>query len=56
MTLATAIGKTFEHRKTQIPTEALALTSAFADDPTKETQWKGFLRKARLQNTPEVLG
>jgi predicted nucleotidyltransferase component of viral defense system len=55
VTLATAIGKTFENRKTQIPTEALALSSAFADDPTKQTQWKGFLRKARLEKAPEDL-
>jgi hypothetical protein len=54
-TLKTAIGKTFENRKTPIPEEALALTSAFAQDPTKQIQWKGFLRKARLQNAPENL-
>src|SRR5262249_14900550 len=52
-TLATAISKTFANRKTPISTEPVALASAFADDPTKQTQWKGFLRKARLvQNAP----
>ena len=55
VTLATAISKTFENRKTPIPAEALALTSAFADDPIKQTQWKGFLKKARLQNAPDDL-
>src|SRR5262249_7863228 len=54
-TLKNAIGKTFLNRKTPIPTEALALTSVFADDPTKQTQWKGFLRKARLENVPHDL-
>jgi hypothetical protein len=53
--LTTAITRTFKNRKTPIPTEALALTSAFADDPTKQTQWKGFLRKTRLHNAPEDL-
>jgi hypothetical protein len=54
-TLKTAIGKTFNNRKTPIPQEALALTSAFADDPTKQTQWRGFLRKTRLENAPKDL-
>jgi hypothetical protein len=54
-TLTNAIAKTFKNRKTLIPTEALALTPAFADDPGKQTQWKGFLRKARLQNAPSDL-
>jgi hypothetical protein len=55
VTLTTAIGKTFKNRKTSIPMETLALSSAFADDPAKQTQWIGFLRKARLQNAPENL-
>jgi hypothetical protein len=54
-TLATAIGRTFANRKTQIPTEAVALTSAFADDPAKKTQWKGFLKKTRLNEAPQDL-
>jgi hypothetical protein len=49
-TLKTAVGKTFHNRKTPIPRETLALTFAFADDATKQTQWRGFLRKTRLEN------
>jgi hypothetical protein len=54
-TLATAIARTFANRKTTIPAEALALTSAFADDPAKRTQYAGFLRKSRLDNVPADL-
>lgn len=42
-----AIRATFERRKTPMPSELpIALTSAFADDPTKVTQWTAFLRKS----------
>jgi hypothetical protein len=54
-TLARAIRGTFENRKTPLPAEALGVTSTFADDATKRSQWKGFLRKARLDNVPEDL-
>ena len=47
--LAKAIGATFTRRNTKIPTEApLALTPTFADDTTKQTQWKAFLRRNTL--------
>ncbi|MCR9197263.1 MAG: nucleotidyl transferase AbiEii/AbiGii toxin family protein [Planctomycetaceae bacterium] len=47
--LAEAIAATFVRRQTELPTEApLALTSAFATDKQKQTQWKAFLRKTRL--------
>jgi len=32
-----------------------AFTGSFADDSTKKTQWKAFLRKSRLENAPEKL-
>jgi predicted nucleotidyltransferase component of viral defense system len=42
-----AIQATFDRRKTPIPRQLpIALTSAFADDPTKVTQWTAFLRKS----------
>jgi len=30
----------------------MALTSAFAQDVSKAAQWRGFLRKVRLKQTP----
>jgi predicted nucleotidyltransferase component of viral defense system len=47
--LSAAIKATFDRRKTPLPTEApLALTSSFANDAAKQTQWKAFLRKNAL--------
>lgn len=44
--LTKAIKATFERRGTPIPGEVpLALTTNFALDPAKRTQWKAFLRK-----------
>jgi len=48
--LKAAIEATFARRKTELPVEApLALTDAFANDPSKQTQWKAFLRKSNLE-------
>jgi predicted nucleotidyltransferase component of viral defense system len=54
-TLTKAVAKTFANRHTLIPDENLALIHTFADDPTKQTQWSGFLRKARIDNAPKDL-
>ncbi len=44
--LAEAIRATFERRATDVPAEEpIALTRAFADDPLKQSQWQGFLRR-----------
>jgi predicted nucleotidyltransferase component of viral defense system len=49
--LAQAIKATFDRRKTPIPSALpVALTAPFADDPTKKTQWSGFVRKAGIQD------
>jgi predicted nucleotidyltransferase component of viral defense system len=49
--LAEALRATFERRKTVIATEPpVALTSIFAEDPSKQTQWRGFVRKAGVQD------
>ena len=41
--LARALAATFARRKTGIPTERpIGLTMTFADDPTKQQQWKSF--------------
>ena len=49
--LAKAIVRTFERRKTAIPTAAappLALTAEFFDDESKKRQWAAFNTKNRL--------
>jgi len=50
-TLSQAIRATFERRRTEIPlTIPLALTSEFATDPDKRSQWRGFLHRSGLGN------
>jgi len=54
--LAEAITKTLRHRGTAIAAvPPVALTTAFASDPAKMAQWRGFLRKSRIDETPEDL-
>ena len=48
-TLARAIGKTFERRRTPLPAGVpTALSPAFSTDPAKRRQWQAFLTKGRL--------
>jgi hypothetical protein len=54
-TLATAIARTFAHRRTAIAPLPFALTPALADDPAKRAQWKGFVRKTKLDDAPAEL-
>ena len=51
--LAEAIIKTFVTRHTEIPTEPLAFTPAFARNERKTAQWKAFLRKGRMSTGPD---
>ena len=44
-TLATAIRRTFENRKTAVASLPTALTPSFGGDAGKQAQWQGFLRK-----------
>jgi hypothetical protein len=47
--LMRAITATFQQRGTPLPTTLpLALTEAFYDDPNRQAQWNGFLRRGRL--------
>ncbi len=47
--LTQAITATFAHRNTAIPSETpIALTTEFADNPMKITQWTAFLRRNQL--------
>lgn len=48
--LREAIGATLSRRGTDIPTDApFGLTETFAADTQKQIQWRGFLRKNRLE-------
>jgi predicted nucleotidyltransferase component of viral defense system len=54
--LVAAIRSTFERRQTPIPSGLpLALTEAFALDPTKGVQWFAFLARSRVVDTPPSL-
>lgn len=53
--LSQAIQKTFERRKTPLPSELpFALTSEFYDVPVKQSQWKAFIRKNKLLPHEEI--
>lgn len=55
--LARAIRATFERRRTPLPaTTPVGLTATFAEDPTKVTQWSGFLRKAGARDADALVG
>jgi predicted nucleotidyltransferase component of viral defense system len=53
--LAKAIAATFDRRKTEIPSAVpVGLSTAFADEPIKQTQWRAFWRKVvRTESTPD---
>jgi hypothetical protein len=54
--LASAMNATFRQRGTPLPTSPPpALTETFSADPTKQTQWKAFLRKGRLESEAGML-
>jgi hypothetical protein len=54
--LSAAIHATFKRRKTALmATMPLALTSEFSGHPLKQTQWKAFVRRSRLNLATEGL-
>lgn len=53
--LSMAVTQTFQNWQTAINPQPVALTATFANDPIKQTQWKGFLRKSRLDVAPPQL-
>jgi len=56
-TLGRAIRATFERRATSLPAQPpLALTEEFGRDATKQTQWRGFLRRSGAGGAPEDFG
>ncbi len=53
--LAKAIRETFKRRKLEIIPRPAALSLEFASDAGKAAQWRGFLRKNRLEGVPGEL-
>jgi len=51
-TLAAAISQAFSHRGTDLLAQPVALTTSFAEDASKTTQWRAFVRRNRLENAP----
>lgn len=52
--LREAINRTFMQRKTELPTGIpVGLSKEFSGDPQKQTQWKAFLRKNKLDQSAE---
>ncbi|MGB3861863.1 MAG: nucleotidyl transferase AbiEii/AbiGii toxin family protein [Candidatus Aminicenantaceae bacterium] len=52
--LAESITKTFKTRKTKLPDRPTVFKKSFAEDQTRETQWRAFLRKTNLAHTPHL--
>jgi len=53
--LASAIEQTFSTRGTTVTPVPTGLSPAFAADAAKVAQWKGFLRKSRIEGSPVEL-
>jgi len=54
--LCEAVRATFRRRRTPLPdAPPVALTSRFASEPDKQTQWRAFVRKTRLADAPPEL-
>ena len=54
VTLVRAVRATFQERRTPFPTSGpVALTPEFLADPRRVTQWRAFLRRGRLELSPD---
>lgn len=53
--LAMAVSRTFANRQTPLNPNPVAFTTDFVSDSTKQTQWRGFLRKSKLGIAPADL-
>lgn len=53
--LATAVSRTFANRQTVVRREPIALSREFADNSAKQTQWRAFLRKSKIETAPTDL-
>lgn len=54
-TLARAISTTFARRDTAVTQRPFGLSDAFADEPGKQAQWTGFLRRIEADAAPASL-
>jgi predicted nucleotidyltransferase component of viral defense system len=52
--LGNAITKTFSNRGTEMIVDPVGLTARFGGDPEKNIQWRGFIRKSRLDHLPSL--
>ena len=53
--LTRAVKETFARRQAEVPAASPSLTDEFAADPAKMAQWRGFLRRSRLEAAPQDL-
>jgi hypothetical protein len=53
--LADAVARTFSTRGTMLPAMPTALTTEFARNATKLTQWRAFIRKTKISGVPQEL-
>ncbi len=53
--LSAAMRETFARRDLEVEPRPMALTDEFGGDAAKEAQWRGFLRKSRLEGAPDKL-
>jgi predicted nucleotidyltransferase component of viral defense system len=51
--LAEAVAKTFEKRNTPVTLDAALFNPSFGKDGDKNVQWRGFISKTKLINSPE---
>jgi len=54
--MAEAIERTFMNRKTDLTNDPAIFDPSFGRDGTRQVQWQGFIRKARLRNVPGDFG
>ena len=53
--LSEAISKTFNKRRTELPSNIDEFIRGLKSDPAKDRQWKGFIRKNKLEDAPSTL-
>ncbi len=53
--LRDAVLKTFTHRRTELSTDPVALSSKFFGNTEKQTQWKAFIHRTQIENAPQEL-
>ena len=53
--LVRAVTETFARRQFEVPAASPSLTDEFAAEPARKAQWRGFLRRSRLEGVPQDL-